>query len=321
MASFIIGLAASCGVVAHYRPPSVPDIAEHIRYFAENKDRFDTIFVGSSRMQFQIDPHEFDGQTGALGQRTHSLNLGHRGMWPPESYYYLRQVLALHPRRLRWVVIELMDYRFGKLEYQARTMRMVVWHDWKHTAMAFRVVMETPQPAVEKFRQATMHTELFLQHMLNPGQGAVWLRERYFPAKKKTDSLWEKRAGFDPQAKGEWSDEARAGFEKEVQAFEALPAPASLRPGLASALRDLIADVHRAGAEPIFVAPPSVRPEEKLAGALPQGMTVWAYNDPVAFPRLYLPEVRCDPGHLNEDGAREFTTLLAQRLADLAKKR
>ena len=80
-------------------------------------------------------------------------------------------------------------------------------------------------------------------------------------------------------------------------------------------------DVREAGAEPIFMLPPTVRVEEHLAAGLPPGMTVWEFDDPAQYPRLYLPELHYDPGHLNEAGAHEFTELLAQRLAELARKR
>lgn len=301
--------------------PPVPEIAARFRYFAERKDDFNTIFIGSSRVRHQVIPRQFDAEVAASGVAIHSINLGYSGMWPPESFYFLRQVLALQPRHLRWVIIELMDYRFGEAEHRPPTMRMVYWHDWKHTGMAFSVVAESSLSLIEKGRQLARHAWLFLQRTTNPGRGADWLHDRYFPMKKKPDTSWIKRAGFDPEEKGEWSDGARADFAQKVQALERSLAPRSLRPGLDSALRELITEVRRAGAQPIFILPPSIRTTENLAGALPPDTIVWAFNNPVEYPRLFLPELHYDPGHLNEDGAREFTSLLAQRLADLARKR
>jgi hypothetical protein len=241
-------------------------------------------------------------------------------MWTPESDYYLRQVLALHPRRLRWVIIELMDYRFGQVEGQPTTMRSVYWHDMKHTGMAWRLVAESHLPAMAKLPLFAGHAQLYLQHLANRGRGAEWLQQRYFPAKKKSDTSWIKRAGFDPEEKGEWSEGSRAEYAQKIRAFEQSKGEGRVRPGFASALQTLIDDVHRAGAEPVFVLPPTVRAEEHLATGLPAGLVVWEFDDPTQYPRLYLPELHYDPGHLNEAGAREFTSLLAQRLAELARK-
>src|SRR5581483_5631765 len=138
---FCLAAAVTAWFISRLLPfPSVPEGPSRFRYFAERKDQFDTIFIGSSRVRHQVIPPQFDAETAARGAATHSFNLGYSGMWPPESYYYLRQILALHPRRLRWVVIELMDYRFGQAEEQAATVRSVYWHDAKHTAMAWRLV-------------------------------------------------------------------------------------------------------------------------------------------------------------------------------------
>jgi len=321
-ACFFSALAGAAWLIDGRLPfPSVPEISPRFRYFADRKDEFDTVFIGSSRIRHQVIPGYFDAATAAQGVPTHSFNLGYSGMWPPESYYYLRQVLALHPRQLRWVIIELMDYRFGQAEGQATTARSVYWHDAKHTAMAWRLVAESTLPPVEKLTLLADHTRLFLQRMANLGRGAEWLQQRYFPPKKKRDASWIVRGGFDPEVPGEWSESARADYAQKIREFERAGAKGRVRPGFAAALQGMAGEVRRAGAEPIFVLPPTVRVEEKLEDGLPGDLTVWAFDHPDQYPRLYQSELHYDPGHLNEAGAQEFTDLLVQRLAELARKR
>lgn len=297
--------------------PSVPEISPRFRYFAEHKDEFDTIFIGSSRIRHQIIPEQFDREVGEGGKPMHSFNLGYSGMWPPESFYYLRQVLALRPKKLRWVVMELMDYRFGQVEGQAPTMRSVYWHDAKHTAMSMRLVAESPLPSLEKWKLIAGHAQLFLQRLANLGRGAEWVQARYFPEKKKTDLSWAKRRGFDPEPPGEWSEGTRAEFERQIRAFRLAPPIERLRPGFAIALREIDSQVEFAGAKLILVVPPTVHPEEHLAPVPPNAFGFLAFDNPAEYPRLYLPELHYDPGHLNEAGAREFTSLLAQRFVTL----
>ncbi|MEP6671034.1 MAG: hypothetical protein ABJF10_17875 [Chthoniobacter sp.] len=320
-ACFFTAAAVTAWLVDGRLPfPAVPEISPRFRYFAGRKDEFDTVFIGSSRIRHQVIPQQFDAGTAAEGVKTHSFNLGYSGMWPPESYYYLRQVLALHPRQLRWVVIELMDYRFGQAEGQATTARSVYWHDAKDTAMAWRLIAESALPAGEKLTLFAEHARLFLQRMAHLGRGAEWLQQRYFPAKKKGDTGWIKRRGFDPEENGEWSESARADYEQKIRAFQQTAGDGRVRPGFAAAVQEIAGELRRAGAEPVFVLPPTVRVEEHLSTGLLAGITVWKFDDPVQYPRLYLPALHYDPGHLNEAGAREFTDLLAQRLAELAQK-
>jgi len=321
-ACFGLATAATAWFIGGRLPfPSVPGISPRYRYLADRKDEFDTVFIGSSRIRHQVDPQQFDAETATQGAATHSFNLGYSGMWMPESYYYLRQILALHPRQLRWVVIELMDYRFGQVEGQPATARSVYWHDAKHTAMAWRLVAESAQSLPEKLSQLAGHARLFLERTANLGRGAEWLQERYYPGKQKSDMSWKQHGGFDPIAKSEWSEGARADYAQQIQRFEHAGSKGNVRPGFADALRDIVGEVRRAGAEPVFVIPPTVRVEEKLEEGLPGNVIVWAFDHPHEYPRLYQPELHCDPGHLNEAGAQEWTSLLAQRLAELARKR
>src|SRR5437016_1679781 len=87
--------------------PAIDDgVSQKLRFFAAHKDEFDTLFIGSSRVYFQISPAIFDGVMRESGSATRSFNFGIGGMFLPESAYVLEQLLTTKPRNLRWVVIE-----------------------------------------------------------------------------------------------------------------------------------------------------------------------------------------------------------------------
>ena len=68
-------------------PPSLPEgVAEKLSFFAEHKDEFDTIFLGSSRFYYAISPKNFDRLTRENGAPTRSFNFGIDGMNPPETF-------------------------------------------------------------------------------------------------------------------------------------------------------------------------------------------------------------------------------------------
>ena len=293
--------------------PNVPDLAARLRYYEKHRDQFDTLFIGSSRFRHQIMPAAFDAEASAKGVPTHSIDIGYAGMWLPESYYFLRQFLALKSTRLKWVVIEFMDYRFGHVDEEPPTLRTAYWHDARHTAMACRLVVEAPLPFREKVRLLARHIGLCGRQTLNLGRGSEWLQARWFPARER-ESRWAARGGFQAEEERTWTDWDRAELARKVAAVEASLPELPARPGFAAALRDIADDVRRAGAEPIFVLAPSVRPAENQVLGLPAGVTVLAFNHPAEYPQLYQWDLHFDTDHLNEKGAREFTRLLAQRV-------
>jgi len=89
-----IGAAAfliTCLILRVVLPfPEIDDgVSQKFRFFAAHKDEFDTLFIGSSRVYFQISPAIFDRVTRASGLPTHSFNFGIGGMYLPETSYLL----------------------------------------------------------------------------------------------------------------------------------------------------------------------------------------------------------------------------------------
>jgi hypothetical protein len=150
--------------------------------------------------------------------------------------------------------------------------------------------------------------------MTNSGRGAEWLEQRYFPVRKKFDTSWIARRGFDPEPATEWSEAAKAEYKRQIEVFQQVPHDTQMRSGLLAAAQGIEREVEEAGLRPMFLVPPTVRAEEHFDPAPLALSPVFVFDDPVRFPRLYLPELHYDPGHLNETGAREFSDLLAEQL-------
>ena len=98
------------GVSAAIRPlmptPNEYGFDEKFEYFAEHKDEFDVLAIGSSRVWRGFIPEDFDAEMELRGESLRSYNLGVGGMRVWEMDYLLRQVLALKPAKLRYVFIE-----------------------------------------------------------------------------------------------------------------------------------------------------------------------------------------------------------------------
>src|SRR6185436_943991 len=103
-----------------------------------HKDEFDTLFIGSSRVYFQISPAIFDRVTRESGMPTHSFNFGIGGMYLPETAYLHEQILNLKPRNLRWVFIEYDELQTKWSPENQTSRRALYWADWKRVSLLLR---------------------------------------------------------------------------------------------------------------------------------------------------------------------------------------
>ena len=79
-----------------------------LHHFEEHKDSFDAVFFGSSMVMRGVMPRVFDAALRDRGHEIRSFSFALGGMTPHEANSVIRQVLAMEPRRLRYVFVELM---------------------------------------------------------------------------------------------------------------------------------------------------------------------------------------------------------------------
>ncbi len=307
---FLAACTLGCTVLGRLAPfPEVPGIFPKWSYFRENRARFDVLFVGSSRFYHQIIPAQFDAAVGGV----RSFNFGYDGMWPPESFYLLRQLLALRPPNLKWVVIDLMDINTQLDERNVSTLRMAYWHDLAHTRLAFQDILASRWHPEQKFDLLLQHGRLCLSQVLNLGRGADLLNKILAPKQpRKKPFAWEEVAGFEPGPDRALEGAELKSFQRTVERLQQDLPPAPVRPVFREALGDLIRDVRRAGAEPIFVIAPTINFRENFT-EVPGNVAVFAFNRPAEQPELFNPDKHYDSWHLNEKGAVDFTALLAAK--------
>ncbi|MHC4384587.1 MAG: hypothetical protein ACYS0J_17355, partial [Planctomycetota bacterium] len=78
---FLIAFVGTCHLLGAMLPQSPHStVSLKLDHFAEHKDEYDTIFLGSSHVYRGIDPEAFDRETAALGFPTRSFNFGAAGM-------------------------------------------------------------------------------------------------------------------------------------------------------------------------------------------------------------------------------------------------
>jgi hypothetical protein len=339
---FLLAVVLTDVVLGRWLPyPNIPEAGEKIHYLALHGDQYDTLFLGSSRVNFQIKPAQFDALLAEHGISMKSFNAGIIGMRPPEQGFYLDHVLRQPHRRLRWVIIELTSIEAYTPPSRRGSARFVFWHDGPRMRLLGTWVLaawadlhreaaagQSPVRWTDYFEPLSVyltHVPPFVQKELNFG-GATIFGERFLltPAQlAKQRNHWpglgEHLDGWMPYSVHEVMDEReRAAYLKSYQ--ERLQTPATPVHDLASddAMSAMAAAVTRAGATPIFIVPPTTSatqfypPPDEAAK-----MIIWSFSDLQRYAALFDPNNRVDALHLNSAGAQQFTLALAERFLEL----
>jgi hypothetical protein len=310
----------TCLVLHAFLPtPNIGDVSSKLRFFATHKDEFDTIFVGSSRIHNGVAPSIFDQVLAENGIPSRTFNFGGSGMYPPEEFHVLEQILALNPRNLKRLFLEIDDVQAAWLPGDQTSQRVVAWHDTKSTWLIVRKILDLDvrEPLARKLRMLrrarhplARHLMLWARNISNQGR-AFDLAESFAGGNQIE---WEK---LGPKLDGHFpteeviSGEAELAYERELAREQAVNAGnVALDRYAERAYRHYARQIRRRGVSPVFVVAP-VFPQfpSKFSGP-PPGL-VLAYNKPSLYPDFYRSSVRVDAHHLNSTGAIKFSTLIA----------
>src|SRR5207248_3349845 len=109
IAAFALGIALTWMVAERlfFARRVMEVFSPKLEFLRAHDGEIDTVFIGSSRVYHHFVPDVFDAGMRVHGIDTHSFNLAYEALWPPESFYRLRELLGAR-LRLRWIFIELL---------------------------------------------------------------------------------------------------------------------------------------------------------------------------------------------------------------------
>ena len=314
-------------------------VSQKFRFFAAHKDEFDTLFIGSSRVYFQISPAIFDRVTRESGMPTHSFNFGVGGMYLPETSYLLEQILNLKPRHLRWVFIEYDELQTKWSPENQTSRRALYWADWKRVSLLLRKLTDAgtdpvwlPSPAKLRdivLRQSgekntrtllTFYAGQFEKNYTNVARAADVLQ--YFLDRdtkgRRARYLGVASDGYVTRP-NRISPNQVAAYERGLAAAMAQTDTHPLSPYAVEAYRQCAQEVRKTGATPIFLITPSTTQINVATESTGLTGVVMAFNNPRTYPGLYRSSARRDGQHLTKSGAEEFTRIVAANFVELAR--
>src|SRR5438876_6958602 len=314
-------------------------VSQKFRFFAAQKDEFDTLFIGSSRIYFQISPVIFDRVTRESGLPTHSFNFGIGGMYLPESAYLLEQILNLKPRNLKWVFIEYDELQTKWSPENQTSRRALYWADWKRVSLLLRKLSDAgtaplwlPNPAKLREVMLPQNDDKSTGSLLTFYAGQ--LEKNYTNVARASDipdhflsrDTKERRPRYLGAASdgsvtrpNRMSPSQAAAYERGLAAAMAQAGTRLLSPYTVEAYRQCAQEVRNLGATPIFLITPSTTQINIAAKSTGLAGVVMAFNNPRAYPSLFRSSVRRDGQHLTRSGAEEFTRIVAANFVELAR--
>lgn len=330
----VLAALLSFGVVAQGIGALVPrptdyGLADKLAFFAAHRDDYDAVYLGSSRTFRSYLPEVVDRELRGLGHELRSFNLGVPGMTSFEVDHVLRDVLALRPQRLRWVILEPPSWDPELAPESAFSQRVVEWHTWRQTRAALVSIRLGDGSGRDRLALAWEHLRHAAWRLANYGQARRVVRgsaaqEPFLSAGElarhgghraledvvAVDRVVRWRRRHFEQNAAEWRRRVDALEEGHASGLE-------LGGYNAAALRSQLDVLRAAGVRPLYALPPTTEPMPLAfaledAGHLP---ALASFCHPAEYPDLYRFDGFFDFHHLTRAGAEAFSRHFARAFA------
>jgi hypothetical protein len=304
---------------------------DKIQHLRSRPADYDTVFLGSSRIHYGLQPEVFDAAMREQGTSTRSFNAALSGLRTHDTLRLGEWLLAEPPPSLRRLIVELHDFDQSIRGEQWLSDQELEMHPPSLLACRLQSLWVSRQPAGQRLGQLgylLLHT---LGNALHVGQGPRIVADRLAIAQGRTPQRGR------PVANGGWSAvdavqlphmvAQHEAFVRSPEVFEerlrnriAEPIPDWSRGGFrADAIAAFAALAASRGIETVFVVMPTMTTDfrgrdqvQELHGKA----RVLAFDNPLQHRSIYDPAHFHDPSHLSTAGAAWFSRRLAANLAD-----
>jgi len=285
------------------------------------------VFIGSSRTYRGVDPTVFDRTAARLGAGFTSFNLAAPQMFAAEAEFVLEEALADPPPGLRWVVLAPDLISPEQNAPNSANRRTVAWHDLAGTSEALQAVVHAgDSPLGDRLEWSYNHLDSFLINQTGRGRLLDLAVGRLDDGGDPEDprSLGGDGDGFvsyDQSLEQGTVNRGERQTHEEFLAGEPIWTPPVIEPigihfDYVARVEGLAAD---AGVGVIWLVAPGDVSSPWLQEAAARGLVTRLvdFSDRAAHPDLYDRGLWWNRGHLNRDGARLFSRLLAEALVPI----
>jgi len=307
--------------------PEIANFSDKLEFWRGHSAAFDVLLFGTSSVLRGIDPAVFDAETARLGTPTRTFNASVPGLNFADQHFFLKRYLDAAGPRLAWVIVE-PNTRVSLVYSNVTKERVVIVHDPRNTWALLRLTWALPSELRRKIFYSANHTLAGSYWLLNAGS----LARRLFGARPSARAPdLANTLGFESieAAYPDEIEQRRITFALLVRSmangwFKGVPPAATGAKLPAVATRRffaIAADVEQRAAlgwliMPYFGSSRSARFRNTFAeGAMPGELF------DLESPGLPDPRFFSDRTHLNAQGARHFSRVLARSFAAARSRR
>jgi hypothetical protein len=287
----------------------------------------DTVFIGSSRMQFGVRPDVFDAHMEHLGVSARSFNMGLSGLRQYDHDAVIDWVLAHRSPSLRRMVIELHTWRQEGSKGKWFTDKEVEAHTSATLLPRLGTVLTDSYDPATKAVESSYVLLHALANTFRVGRGAsildsyLWSESIQSAARPVVDAGWRNVAAVTDET----MHRKHADFLANIGTYAAqLGAKTkNLAPEWMDGSFDAEFLVHQAekirahGIQPVFVVFPTLLYDywgRRGIEELENKVLVLEFDDPNIHPELFRLEHFHDRSHMTAEGAELFSRVLAEHL-------
>ncbi len=296
-------------------------------------EKINTVFFGTSLTLSAVDPALFDSLNRNLGLQTNSFNFSLPGMDLLEAQYWVEQILHQDIPNLETIILEINDLTLFLNSANHRTPRIISHHDFKRTLIACKAILNSSYRPVQQYKMIKSRMTFFAKHSFKAGEMRYLVNSLFNDISIPGDSLrnyngytqktvrhphlQKRRQHFlSEEGKQEYQQKLNGNHRKRNKMFK------HYRQTQATALsivKDILKQCEARKIKIILVSMPSFGERKFLVENLisQQVDCVMLNLDlPEKYQALFARENRFDLNHLNHQGAKLVTAILANTFTE-----
>lgn len=318
------------------------------KYYLDNQDHFNGVYVGGSLEYRHIDPYVIDSIVNEKGGNLHSFNLGNDGYNLPLQVWVTENILKRNEGNLKYIFLSLSS---DPLFYKGilHTKEWNYWQNPKSVLFSIRVLRQMDIPLKEKMLFSRFYLVSLAENMLKYGMMTDLLQFHAKPVLADSIYLGLNKNGYFPYdheeqyltlrddlpdeiiSKMENNEISKRDYQKNVTKRDSLElqwtnefatyvygtSPIQL---YLDKYLELYQKCKNAGVRLIFVMPPKGRTDYRLLQAiyenLPDDSKISLAN-PKVYPEFFTLENGYNYHHMNHQGSQIYSKKLGVNIANL----
>ena len=311
-------------------------------FFLNNKNKFNAVFLGSSRMNFHINPMIFDDLLPEYNMS--SFNLGAAVTFNPEIYYLCERLMDNNIPNLKYIFIEFTPLA-DIADKNMNTGKNYYWHNLPYLLFSISYIHNSDYKIHEKIDMANKYIKSYVLNFIHNFLSFSHYNDLFKRSVEPVEEniIGKNKDGFYPLDERMKNIEARGRDARSLRkrSMDFINNPAGLNRRISMSKKDfakrdaflnrahsqkvlyLIKKAEKKNIHLIFIISPRLpeRCGELLAikRQLPP-KNIIELADVIKYPELYEAEYCFDIGHTNKKGAEIFTKYLVNEFKKILKR-